>query len=136
MDKTFTQVYESILNNDDVEFYVGVTDVMNLTDEEKDLWSHSHQKYSCSIECNEKEFTVDYYSSSWPRDDNILYSVVMDAEAGGYETFEEFCDNYGYSSDSIKAMKTYQACKDMRQTLLDTVGEDIFNELILCEKDL
>ncbi|MAX51523.1 MAG: hypothetical protein CMH22_06045 [Methylophaga sp.] len=42
--------------------------------------------------------------------DNVLYSLVMDAQAG-QEMFEDFCDNFGYDSDSRKAFDIYQACQ-------------------------
>lgn len=40
---------------------------------------------------------------------DILYSLQSDASAVG-ENFEEWCNNLGYSSDSIKAMEIYKAC--------------------------
>lgn len=39
-----------------------------------------------------------------------VYCFVSDA-ASGRMAFEEFCSEFGYSSDSIKAMKVWQSCK-------------------------
>ncbi len=39
-----------------------------------------------------------------------VYCFVSDAASGRME-FEEFCSEFGYDSDSIKAMNTWQACR-------------------------
>lgn len=40
---------------------------------------------------------------------NAFYCFVSDAFAG-IESFDEFCADYGYDTDSLKAYKTYKAC--------------------------
>ena len=40
---------------------------------------------------------------------NAFYCFVSDAFAGN-ESFESFCDEFGYNNDSMKAYKTYKAC--------------------------
>ena len=40
---------------------------------------------------------------------DVLHSLVMDAQATGY-TFEDWCADFGYDSDSRKAYKVYEAC--------------------------
>lgn len=42
---------------------------------------------------------------------DVLYSLTMDADAINYD-FEEWCSNYGYDTDSRKALATYQECRD------------------------
>jgi hypothetical protein len=42
--------------------------------------------------------------------DDILYSLILDSQAGN-ETFDDFCDNFGYDNDSIKANDIYRACQ-------------------------
>lgn len=45
----------------------------------------------------------------------VLYSLVLDSEAGG-QSFNNWCSDFGYDSDSIKAFETYQACcKEAKQ---------------------
>jgi hypothetical protein len=41
----------------------------------------------------------------------ILYSLILDGEAL-HTSFSDWCDNFDYDSDSIKALNTYQACTD------------------------
>lgn len=49
---------------------------------------------------------------------DILYSLIMDSEAAGM-SFDEWCENCGFDSDSRKAFNTYEQCcsigKDLRK---------------------
>ncbi len=52
----------------------------------------------------------------------LLYSVIQDfsfyVNMSDYETtFENFCDNYGYERDSIKAFKIYQECLNFERKI-------------------
>lgn len=40
----------------------------------------------------------------------LLYSLVLDGSACG-ESFASWCDNFGYDSDSRKALATYEECQ-------------------------
>lgn len=40
---------------------------------------------------------------------DVLYSVLSDAEALG-ESFVNWCANYGFDSDSLRAFDTYREC--------------------------
>jgi len=42
--------------------------------------------------------------------DDVLYSLILDSQAGA-ESFDDFCDNFGYDNDSIKANEIYKACQ-------------------------
>jgi hypothetical protein len=44
-----------------------------------------------------------------PRAATVLHSTLMDARALD-TSFEYWCDDFGYSSDSIKHLNVYQAC--------------------------
>jgi hypothetical protein len=45
-----------------------------------------------------------------PDIDGVLYSLVMDYLAG-QNSFEDFCSDFGYDTDSRKALETYLACQ-------------------------
>lgn len=45
------------------------------------------------------------------------YDVLACLEKYEHADFEDFCSNYGYDTDSIKALKTYEACKAEYQAL-------------------
>ena len=42
--------------------------------------------------------------------DDVLYSLILDSQAGA-ESFDDFCDNFGYNNDSIKVDEIYKACQ-------------------------
>lgn len=44
-----------------------------------------------------------------PNAASVLHSLAMDSEAIN-DSFNNWCDNFGYDSDSIKALNTYQEC--------------------------
>jgi len=39
----------------------------------------------------------------------VMHSLILDAEAVDY-SFSDWCDNFGYSDDSLQALDTYRAC--------------------------
>lgn len=41
----------------------------------------------------------------------VLYSLMQDASADG-ESFNDWCDNYGYNTDSRKALAMYLECQE------------------------
>lgn len=47
---------------------------------------------------------------------DVLHSLFMDASAADYK-FSDWCDEYGYSDDSIKALNMYKACLDTATAL-------------------
>jgi hypothetical protein len=57
-----------------------------------------------------------------PTIEEVLSSLMSDASCADGETFEGFCDGLGYSSDSIKALNTYNACVKTARELRDLLG--------------
>jgi len=45
------------------------------------------------------------------------YDVLACLQYSTPETFKDFCDDYGYDMDSIKALKTFKACKSQTDQL-------------------
>jgi hypothetical protein len=62
-----------------------------------------------------------------PSNDDILESLFSDAEAG-MVSFNEFCMNYGYSNDSLKALDTYRACMGTTERLRRALGPSFESE--------
>ena len=46
-----------------------------------------------------------------PTAGSVLYSLLLDA-SGADENFHDWCANYGYDTDSRKALATYMACQE------------------------
>jgi len=63
-----------------------------------------------------------------PKVADVLHSLIMDANAAD-ENFDDWCDNYGCSSDSIKALNTYKACLDTARALRKHLSPDALRQV-------
>ena len=82
-----------------------------------DEYNDRHSKVTIKNLKNEKWTSFDFWGSiKNPRLEsdydllNAFYCFVSDA-LSGLESFESFCDEFGYDTDSRKAEKIYKACK-------------------------
>jgi hypothetical protein len=62
-----------------------------------------------------------------PKADSVLDCIVSDGYPG--QTFEEFCSDFDYSEDSIKAKKTWQASQRNLRRLVKFLGDDLSDKL-------
>lgn len=62
-----------------------------------------------------------------PKVADVLHSLILDADAAN-ENFDDWCDNFGYSSDSIKALNTYKACLDTARALRKHLSPDALRQ--------
>ncbi len=46
-----------------------------------------------------------------PESASFFQSMLLDMDAGEHHSFHDFCSEFGYDNDSIKALETYQACQ-------------------------
>lgn len=65
-----------------------------------------------------------------PTAQDILNSVKLDSQCVEYSTFEDWAQEFGYSSDSISAKKTYDICQEQRTKLRNFLGREAYNDLI------
>lgn len=63
-----------------------------------------------------------------PKVADVLHSLIMDASAAD-ENFYDWCANYGYSDDSIKAMNTYKACLEIAVALRKHFSPDTLRQV-------
>lgn len=62
-----------------------------------------------------------------PKVADVLHSLIMDASAAD-ANFHDWCANFGYSDDSIKAMNTYKACLDVAVALRKHFSADTLHQ--------
>lgn len=91
-----------------------------------DQWQETADQWLATFKTKDGFFTVDYYTGIGhrktisgyglnhtkpvkPSVKDVVYSLYSDAQCA-QENFDDFCDNLGYSSDSIKALNIYKAC--------------------------
>lgn len=63
-----------------------------------------------------------------PKVADVLHSLTMDASAAD-ENFYDWCANFGYSDDSIKAMNTYKACLEVAVALRKHFSPDTLHQV-------
>ncbi len=63
----------------------------------------------------------------------VLQSLALDARSAD-ETFESWCADFGYDTDSRKAEAAYRACQDTRVHLLRLFGHSAYEALMQCEE--
>ena len=106
------------------------------TDEDlKDDWRKNANKYQVKISYFGKSYVTDYYMGSAltrkPSKKDVLNSMLLDDISG--IDFDEFCCEFGYDNDSIKALKTYKACQRETKALhnmFDSDEIDMLRELL------
>lgn len=63
-----------------------------------------------------------------PKVADVLHSLIMDASAAD-ENFHDWCANFGYSDDSIKALNTYKASLETAQALRKHFSPDTLRQV-------
>lgn len=58
---------------------------------------------------------------------SVLYSLTMDDPDG--ESFEDWANNFGYDSDSIKALETYKSCVRIGEELRRFFTDEQLNNI-------
>lgn len=97
-----------------------------LSDTKTPAWSdngkHGHH-FRVTLSKPAKRLTFDFWSSIKDAEDGIEtvrpYSVLACISGDAYtpETFADFCADYGYESDSIKALQTFRRCSAFAKRL-------------------
>lgn len=59
---------------------------------------------------------------------DVMYCLLLDGRCAE-GTFEDFCSEFGYDSDSRKALETYLADQVTRNSMIKMFGTELFNEL-------
>jgi hypothetical protein len=69
-------------------------------------------------------------ASKTPTASDLVWAVAIDSEALN-ESFKDWCDNFGYTTDSVKARATYKACQRNGERLIKLIGnKEIFSQLV------
>ncbi len=59
---------------------------------------------------------------------DVLYSLLLDSDAAAM-SFNDWCSDFGYDNDSIKALTTYQACCKSAEELRKIFKRETLAEL-------
>ena len=85
-------------------------------------------KYKCKISYQKRSGVFEYTDSvvnttegREPEIKDVLYCLVMDYTSAS-ETFQDFCDEFGYDNDSIKSLNIFKACQKNSQKMKRIFG--------------
>ena len=95
--------------------------------DKQDDWQHAANGYSVVLRYHGRQMTVDYWMGSAntkePDAAGVLSSLLLDA-AADEQSFEDWCSEFEYDTDSRKAEKTYQACCKIAAKVKKLLGDD------------
>lgn len=134
MSKEIEKAVADFLSEISVSFIVyRLADMDHDKEWKHDLWLANFHKVGGNLECfdvktgtGHREVKKSYSPSSTynpktkrreqlapvaPSAASVLYCLLSDASAKD-ESFSDWCNNSGYSSDSISALNTYRACEE------------------------
>lgn len=94
-----------------------------------DGWFAGTHPYQVKLKYQGRKIKVPFFMGpahcKEPTAGDVLSCLVMDATGVENSTsFEDWCSDYGYDSDSRKTLKTYKACKKVVVKVRRLLGED------------
>lgn len=110
----------------------GIELIINSHEYKKHFQDDKQERYvfNCTLKCNGKRFTFDFGQSIQAGGaEPTMYDVLTCLEKYEVGTFDDFCSNYGYDNDSIKAHKVYKAVAREYKNMLRVFGESILEEM-------
>ena len=102
-----------------------------MTEPRKDGFSCGGYDYKVTIKRNDRSWTFAFSDSKNNIEKNInptAYDVLACLQKYDVGSFEDFCDDFEYNNDSIKALKTYKAVKKEYNHVYNIFG-DVMDEL-------
>lgn len=124
---------ENILHNITLE----TIKTWNSEHDKEDEWKRTATKYNCKLTFKNLSYTFNYWMGSAhtkaPSKKDVLYSFITDDVSD--MDFEEFCACFGYDNDSVKALKTFEACQTQTDNFYRLFNEEEREMLIELLKD-
>jgi hypothetical protein len=100
---------------------------VTLTRDETVNGDRERRKLSC-------DFFQGPAHSSEPTPADVLSCLLSDASSvDNCRSFEDWCADLGYDSDSRRVLKIFHACEEMQQRLERFLGCDLYDHAINCE---
>ncbi len=101
-------------------------------------WGADHDTWRVQVRRGQRAFTTDYSAGfghrlndkpQAPKLADVLACLLSDASSGA-ESFEDFCSNLGYDSDSRKALATWRSCRRTAAAFDRLLGAETLEFLI------
>lgn len=98
-----------------------------LTDAEiPDNFDPEASAWNVTLRYQGRRLTVPFFTGSMagkPTAKGVLECLILDAEVEDW-TFDDWCADFGYDTDSRRAYRMYQACKEQTEKLRKLLGDD------------
>ena len=86
-----------------------------------------HHAYTVKVTRGDESFETAYKQGLAHEDGpslvSVLASLMSDASAGEQGSFEDFCGDFGYDTDSRRAESTYRACQQTAVAMRRLLGD-------------
>ena len=128
---------ENILSNIKLEVLKSFKTQEELSDE----WKKAANKWQVKLIYFDKEYVTNYFMGSGlvdslgrprkPTIKDVLYSMIVD-DINDMD-FYDFCKEYGYDNDSIRALELYKGCQKETEAyynMFDDEEREILQELL------
>lgn len=102
-----------------------------------DDWQRRATQYTVTLRYQKRAMTVEFWCGSAcgePDAATVLDCVASDASGADGTSFEDWCADYGFDSDSRKAERTYRACVAQSRKLRKLLGSD-FDAIVYADED-
>lgn len=90
-------------------------------------WDQSAHPFRVTLTYGRRKLSSDFFQGSACRSDptaaDVLYCLIGNI-LSGEQTFEEFCSDVGYDTDSRKAHETWERCAEMAPKVRKFLGKD------------
>ena len=94
-----------------------------------DRWGSQFHQWNVELTYNGEQITVDYYTGVMRTDEptakDVVWSLIADDQTlQSGSTFEDWCFELGYNTDSISDRATYDLCIKNSQNVRRLYGSD------------
>lgn len=90
-------------------------------------WQQEATGYRCTLKYKGRQYSFDFWQgpaiSRDPDAAGCLDCLLSDAQ-GGRQSFEDFCGEFGYDTDSRSAEQTHKACEKVAEGLERLFGDE------------
>ena len=110
----------------------GIELIINGWDYKKHFQDDKTERYvfNCTLRHNGKQFTFNFGQSIQAGgEEPTMYDVLTCLQKYEVGTFDDFCSDFGYDNDSIKAHKIYKAVAREYKNMLRVFGADVLEQM-------
>lgn len=103
---------------------------VNTPWDQLDEWQQKANQYRVTLKYNGHQMTVDYFTGQgWTKEPtwkDVLGSLVSDYYCyESADSFEDFCQELGYDTDSRRVEKIYKQIEKQSKKLVNLLGDDL-----------